>query len=71
MNISRRKLIAAAAYIAPAVLTIKAIPSFASSGSGPSDLFGRRKGSGSGSFGSKSHPGSGRDLFMTKAKRKG
>jgi hypothetical protein len=32
-NSSKRKFIKTAAYVAPAILTLKAIPSFASSGS--------------------------------------
>lgn len=82
MNISRRKLITTAAYVAPAVLTIKAIPSFASTGSArPSDRFGSPTGSGSGgfgsasdsgtgSFGSTSDSGTGGDLFMTQGSKK-
>lgn len=33
-NVSRRKFIKAAGYVAPAIVTLKAIPSYASSGSG-------------------------------------
>jgi hypothetical protein len=33
-NSSKRKFIKTAVYVAPAILTLKAIPSFASSGSG-------------------------------------
>jgi hypothetical protein len=37
LNSSKRKFLKAAAYVAPAILTLKAIPSFASSGSGRGD----------------------------------
>ena len=44
-DVSRRKFIKTAGYVAPAILTLKAIPSFASSGSGytpPRDIDRRR-----------------------------
>ena len=37
LNSSKRKFLKTAAYVAPAILTLKAIPSFASSGSGRGD----------------------------------
>ena len=37
-NSSKRKFIKTALYVAPAILTLKAIPSFASSGSGKEDM---------------------------------
>jgi hypothetical protein len=44
-DVSRRKFIKTAGYVAPAILTLKAIPSFASSGSSynpPRDIDRRR-----------------------------
>lgn len=37
LNSSKRKFLKTAVYVAPAILTLKAIPSFASSGSGRGD----------------------------------
>lgn len=36
-SFSKRKFLKTAAYVAPAILTLKAVPSFASSGSGRGD----------------------------------
>ena len=48
---SKRKFIKAAAYVAPAILTLKAIPSFASTGSGRGDHGNRRGDHGSNGVG--------------------
>jgi len=42
-QITKRELLKKAAYIAPAILTLKAITSFASSGSGQCDVDGKNE----------------------------
>ena len=42
-QISKRELLKKAAYVAPAILTLKAVPSFASNGSGLTEEHAREK----------------------------